>query len=83
MSFLGLKNSVKPSRESSGSAVECLTRDRGAAGLSLTRVTAKKIHPSLVLVHPRQTRSFITERLLMGCKESNQKDKPTMTPKKR
>ena len=28
--------------------------------------------PSLVLVHPRKTRPFITERLLMGCKESNQ-----------
>ena len=27
-------------RERSGSVVECLTRDRGAAGLSLTRVTA-------------------------------------------
>ena len=28
------------SRERSGSVVECLTRDRGAAGLSLTGVTA-------------------------------------------
>ena len=28
-----------PSRECSGSVVECLTRDRGAAGLSLTGVT--------------------------------------------
>ena len=27
-------------RESSGSVVECLIRDRGAAGASLTRVTA-------------------------------------------
>ena len=27
-------------RERSGSVVECLTRDRGAAGLSLTGVTA-------------------------------------------
>ena len=57
--------------------VECLTRDRGAAGSSLSGVTAllslsKDINPSLVLVQPRKTRPFITERLLMGRKESNQ-----------
>ena len=33
------------------------------------------INPSLVLVQPRKTRPFITERLLMGCKESNQTNK--------
>ena len=35
---------------------------------------SKSINPSLVhlLVQPRKTCSFITERLLMGCKESNQ-----------
>ena len=33
---------------------------------------SKSINPSLVLVQPRKTRPFITERLLMGCKESNQ-----------
>ena len=33
---------------------------------------SKNINPSLVLVQPRKTCSFITERLLMGCKESNQ-----------
>ena len=32
---------------------------------------SKNINPSLVLVQPRKTRPFITERLLMGCKESN------------
>ena len=62
--------------ESSGSVVESLTRDRGAAGLSHTGVTelslSKNINPSLVLVQPRKTPPFITERLLMGCKESNQ-----------
>ena len=37
---------------------------------------SKNIYPSLVLVLPRKTCPFITERLLMGCKESNQtKDK--------
>ena len=30
------------------------------------------MYPSLVLVQPRKTRPYITERLLMGCKESNQ-----------
>ena len=33
---------------------------------------SKNISPSLVLVQPRKTRPFITERLLMGRKESNQ-----------
>ena len=33
---------------------------------------SKNINPSLVLVQPRKTRFFITERLLMGRKESNQ-----------
>ena len=34
--------------------------------------SSKNINPSLVLVQPRKTRPFITERLLMGLKESNQ-----------
>ena len=33
---------------------------------------SKNINPSLVLVQPRKTCPFITERLLMGRKESNQ-----------
>ena len=33
---------------------------------------SKNINPSLVLVQPRKTRPFKTERLLMGRKESNQ-----------
>ena len=37
---------------------------------------SKNINPSLVLVQPRKTRPFITERLLMGRKESNQTNKP-------
>ena len=66
--------------ERSGLVVECFTRDRGAAGSSLTGVTAlwslsKNINPSLVLVQPRKTRPSIIERLLMGGKESNQTDK--------
>ena len=33
---------------------------------------SKNINPSLVLIQTRKTRPFITERLLMGCKESNE-----------
>ena len=33
---------------------------------------SKNINPSLVLAQPRKTSPFITEILLMGCKESNQ-----------
>ena len=36
---------------------------------------SNNINPSLVLVQPRKTRPFITERLLMGHKESNQTKK--------
>ena len=32
---------------------------------------SKNINPSLVLVQPRKTHPFITERLLMGCNERN------------
>ena len=36
---------------------------------------SKNINPSLVLVQPRKIRPFITERLLIGRKESNQTNK--------
>ena len=36
---------------------------------------SKNINPSLVLVQLRKIRPFITERLLMGRKESNQTNK--------
>ena len=36
---------------------------------------SKNINPSLVLVQPRKTSPFITERLLIGRKESNQTNK--------
>ena len=39
---------------------------------------SKNINPSLVLVQPRKTRPFITERLLMGRKESNKQTNKTM-----
>ena len=37
---------------------------------------ARHIYPSLVLVQPRKTRPYLTERLLMRRKESNQTNKP-------
>ena len=37
---------------------------------------SKNINPSLVLVQPRKTRPFMTERLLIGRKESNQTNIP-------
>ena len=41
-------------------------------------VWAKQIYPNLVLVQPRKTRPYITEKLLMGHKKSNQTN---ITPK--
>ena len=72
--------SLTIARERSGSVVECLTQDRGAAGSSLTGVTAlcpgaRHISPSLVLVQPKKTHPYITENFLMGRKESNQTKK--------
>ena len=63
--------------EHSGSVVECLTQDKGAAGSSLTGITvlcpwARHIYPSLVLVQPRNTHPNITENCWLVCKESNQ-----------
>ena len=57
-----------------------------AAGSSLNGITAlwslsKHIYPSLVLVQPRKTRSCLTERLLMGRKESNQTNKQPLNLK--
>ena len=72
-------------RERSGSMVECLTRDRRAAGSSLTGIVvslSKNINPSLVIVQPRKTRPFITKRLLMGRKESNQTNQHTKYAKR-
>ena len=69
-------------RERSGSVVECLIRDRRAAGSSLTGVTAlwslSKTHLSeLSTGTTQEDPSLITERLLSGRKESNQTNKQT------
>ena len=58
----------------SGRVVDARPKGRGFELHRLHCVVSlsKNINPSLVLVQPRKTRPFITERLLMGCKESNQ-----------
>ena len=78
--YVKFKDFSRTSRERSGSVVECLTRDRRAAGSSLTASLrcgpwARHIYPSLVLVQPRKTRPSLPERLLMGRKEPNQTNK--------
>ena len=50
---------------------------RGHCVVSLS----KNINPRLILVQPRKTRPFITERLLMGRKESNQTNKQNLLGK--
>ena len=54
--------------------VEYLTQDPGFEPHLCHCVVSlsKNINPSLVLVQPRKTHHFITERLLMGRKDSNQ-----------
>ena len=58
----------------SGRALDSRPRGRGFEPHRRHCVVSfsKNINPSLVLVQPRKTRPFITERLLMGRKESNQ-----------
>ena len=75
---VSVKSSDTLKWERSGSMVECFTRDREAAGSSLTRrhcvvSLSETINPSLVLVQPRKTRLFITGRLLIGRKKTNKK----------
>ena len=65
-------------QQRSGSVVECLTRDRGATGPSFTGITAlfEQEHNSYLSTgSTRNTCPYITEILLMGCKESNQTNK--------
>ena len=75
-----VKNQDKQKKERCGSVVAFLTWDLGAAGSSLPGVTAlcpwaRHINPSLVLVQPMKTGPYITERLFVGRKESNQTNK--------
>ena len=65
--------------ERSGSVVERLTRDRRAAGSTLTGVTAlwslSMTRLSWLSTGATQEDPSLTERLLMGRKESNQTNK--------
>ena len=62
-------------RERSGRVLDLRLRGRGFQPHQRHCVVSLNINPSLVLVQPRKTRPFITERLLMGLKESNQTNK--------
>ena len=80
--YLSLHVCISTSMWRIGSVVECFTRDERprvqASPASLCQCVvslSKNINPSLVLVQPRKTCPFITERLLMGRKESNQTNK--------
>ena len=61
--------------ERSGSVVECSVAETKGPRVERHCVVSsgKDIKSSLALVQPRKTCPFITERLLMGRKESNQK----------
>ena len=66
--------------ERSDSVVECLTGDwraaiRASPGSLGCGPLARHIYPSLVLVQPRKTCPYISERLWMGGKESKQTNK--------
>ena len=68
----------------SGRVLDSRPRGRGS---SLTSVTAlwslsKTHYPSLELVQPRKTHPCLTERLLMGHKESNQTNKKLINAQK-
>ena len=63
-------------RERSGRVLDARPRGRWFEPHCVVSFS-KNINPSLVLVQPRKTRPYITERLLMGRKEPNKtKQKP-------
>ena len=61
----------------SGRVLDVRTKGRGLEPHRRRCIVSlsKNINPSLELVQPRKTCPFITERLLMGRKESNQTNK--------
>ena len=58
---------IQKCRERSGSVVECLTRDEGPRVPASPASLCCVLEHSLVLVQPRKTHPYITERLLIGC----------------
>ena len=67
-------NPIKGAQWLSGSVLDSRPKGRGFEPHRRHCIVSlsKNINPSLELVLPRKTRPFITERLLMGRKESNQ-----------
>ena len=63
----------------SGRVLDSRSKGRGFEPLRRHCVVflSKNINPSLVLVQTRKTHPFITERLLVGLKESNQTNRTT------
>ena len=59
----------------SGRVLDSRPRGRGFEFHRRHWVVSLSINPSLVLVQPRKTHPYITERLLVGRKESNQTNK--------
>ena len=70
----GLLHVCKGVQWLSGRVLDLRPKGRGFEPQWLQCVVSlsKNINPSLILVQPRKTRPFITERLLMGREESNQ-----------
>ena len=75
--LMGRKESNKGAQWLSGRVLDSRPKGRGFEPHRRHCVVSlsKNINPSLVLVQPRKTRPYITERLLMGRKESNQTNK--------
>ena len=72
-----LKTGFKGAQWLSGRVLDLTSRGRRLEpqGRHCVVSLSKNINSSLVVVQPRKTRPFITERLLMGRKESNETNK--------
>ena len=72
--ILHKNNVMKGAQWLSGKVLDSRPKGRGFEPRQRNYVVSlsKNINPSLVLVQPRKTCPYITERLLMGRKESNQ-----------
>ena len=75
--MINIKNLLKGAQWLSGRVLDSRPRGRRFEPHRCHCVVSlnKNINPSFVLVQPRKTRPFVTERLLMGRKESNQTNK--------
>ena len=71
------RNTIKGAQWLSGGVLDSRPRGHGFEPHRRHCVVSlsKEVNPSLLLVQPRKTHSFITEILLMGRKESNQTNK--------